>query len=263
MSTPTTNFNWLKPTVGGDTDVWGGTAGLNFNLDSQDSLLRRFMNTFILATEPAEKESGTMWIDNSVNPWVWKVYNSGTTAWIEIGSIDDVNNTFTPVSGAGDGFEVGDIKTSTIASDHGKWLLCNGAAISRATYSDLDALFASQTPQYPFGDGDGSTTFNLPDMRGRVPGSTGAGTGLTTRAIGDEVGTETHTLVPTELPDPITTVAGSANFTITSGVNGIQSTTGGGLGGQSGTISNLGGNQPHQNMQPTLFVGNYFIYTGV
>jgi microcystin-dependent protein len=262
MSTPTTNFNWLKPTVGGDTDIWGGTAGLNYNLDSQDSLLRRFMNTFILSTEPAERQSGTFWIDNSVNPWVWKVYNStGTPGWVTIGSIDPTTNTFTPVSGSGDGFEVGDIKTSTIASNHGKWLLCNGAAISRATYSDLDALFASLTPQYPFGDGDGSTTFNLPDMRGRVPGCIGAGTGLTVRAIGTEVGTETHTLVSTELPDPLTSAAGLASFTFGSGTTtaGIPSTATAG----SGIIANGGGGQAHQNMQPTLFVGNYFIYTGV
>lgn len=259
MGTPTTNFNWIKPTVGGDTDVWGGTAGLNYNLDSQDSLIRRFMNTFINNSAPAEAATGTMWINNTSNPWAWSVYDG--TSWVEIGTIDSSTHEFTPVTSAS-GNTIGDIKLSTQASNHGNWLLCNGSAVSRTTYSALSTLFASLTPQYPFGDGDGSTTFNLPDMRGRVPGCVGAGSGLTVRSFGDTVGAETHTLSSTELPDPLTITAAAANFTITSGVNGIQSTTGSGLGGD-GSIKNTGGNQPHNIMQPTLFAGNYFIYTGV
>jgi microcystin-dependent protein len=44
------------------------------------------------------------------------------------------------------------------------WLYCNGAAISRAAYAPLFALIGTT-----FGIGDGATTFNLPDMRGRFP----------------------------------------------------------------------------------------------
>lgn len=44
------------------------------------------------------------------------------------------------------------------------WLLCYGQAISRTTYSTLFAAIGTQ-----YGAGDGSTTFNVPDMRGRVP----------------------------------------------------------------------------------------------
>lgn len=44
------------------------------------------------------------------------------------------------------------------------WLICDGSAISRATYSELFALWSTT-----FGVGDGSTTFNLPDMRQRIP----------------------------------------------------------------------------------------------
>jgi microcystin-dependent protein len=50
------------------------------------------------------------------------------------------------------------------------WLLCNGAAVSRTDFADLFAVLGST-----YGAGDGSTTFNLPDLRGRVP--IGAGTG--------------------------------------------------------------------------------------
>jgi len=43
------------------------------------------------------------------------------------------------------------------------WLLCNGAAVSRTTYADLFAAVGTT-----YGVGDGSTTFNLPDLRGRM-----------------------------------------------------------------------------------------------
>ena len=50
------------------------------------------------------------------------------------------------------------------------WLLCNGTTASRTTYSNLYSVIGTT-----YGVGDGSTTFGLPDMRGRVP--MGAGTG--------------------------------------------------------------------------------------
>jgi microcystin-dependent protein len=45
------------------------------------------------------------------------------------------------------------------------WLICDGSAVSRTTYSDLFAALGSGAY---FGNGDGSTTFNVPDLRGRV-----------------------------------------------------------------------------------------------
>ena len=66
-----------------------------------------------------------------------------------------------------------------------RYLLCNGQAVSRSTYS---ALFSAISTTY--GTGDGSSTFNLPDMMGRVPVGTGAGSGLTSRSIGATGGTE-------------------------------------------------------------------------
>jgi microcystin-dependent protein len=44
------------------------------------------------------------------------------------------------------------------------WLICDGSAVSRTTYADLFAV-----TNIAYGSGDGSTTFNLPDMRGRMP----------------------------------------------------------------------------------------------
>ncbi len=64
------------------------------------------------------------------------------------------------------------------------YLLCDGSAVSRATYSALSTLFAAQA--YPYGAGDGSTTFNLPDFRGRMP--VGRGTNGDVDSVGENEG---------------------------------------------------------------------------
>ena len=59
-----------------------------------------------------------------------------------------------------------DLPTGTFCHFHSVpdgWLECNGAAVSRATYADLFKVIGTK-----YGAGDGSTTFNLPDMNGRV-----------------------------------------------------------------------------------------------
>jgi microcystin-dependent protein len=71
------------------------------------------------------------------------------------------------------------------------WLLCDGTAVSRTTYA---ALFSAVGSTY--GAGDGSSTFNLPDLRGRVPVGMNAATFGTLGGIGGE---ESHTLIPTEM----------------------------------------------------------------
>lgn len=57
---------------------------------------------------------------------------------------------------------IGDVKPSTQTANHGNWLLCNGQAVSRTEYADLFALIGIN-----FGAGDGITTFNVPDYRGK------------------------------------------------------------------------------------------------
>jgi microcystin-dependent protein len=69
------------------------------------------------------------------------------------------------------------------------WLICDGAAVSRSTYSALFNIVGTT-----FGVGDGSTTFNLPDMRGRMPVGVGTGSGLTSRSLGATGGVESVTL---------------------------------------------------------------------
>lgn len=59
------------------------------------------------------------------------------------------------------GDNVGEVATFARATPPAGWLRCNGAAVSRVTYSRLFAAIGTT-----FGAGDGSTTFNLPEMRG-------------------------------------------------------------------------------------------------
>jgi microcystin-dependent protein len=75
------------------------------------------------------------------------------------------------------------------------WLLCDGSAISRTTYSGLYGVIGTT-----YGTGDGSTTFNLPDTRGRASVGVGQGSGLTNRVLAAKGGEETHQLVTAEMP---------------------------------------------------------------
>lgn len=59
-------------------------------------------------------------------------------------------------------FKTGDIKIHTTSTVPNGWLLCNGAGISRTTFSNLFAEIGTT-----YGSGDGSTTFNIPDLRDR------------------------------------------------------------------------------------------------
>jgi len=93
------------------------------------------------------------------------------------------------------------------------WLPCDGAAYSRTLYDDLYDVIGTS-----FGDGNGSTTFNVPDFRGRTPLGTGTGTGntfsdadggsepggtdsaLTARELGEWGGQETFAIASANLP---------------------------------------------------------------
>ena len=86
------------------------------------------------------------------------------------------------------------------------WLICNGALVSRTTYAQLFAQIGTA-----WGAGDGTTTFALPDLRGRVPrGVAASGEG---DAIGEVFGADTHlhTTVHTHPINPGSTKSGFSN----------------------------------------------------
>jgi microcystin-dependent protein len=65
------------------------------------------------------------------------------------------------------------------------YLLCDGTSVSRTTYATLFSVLSTT-----YGTGDGTTTFNLPDLRGRMPIGAGVGAGLTERTLGANGGSQ-------------------------------------------------------------------------
>ena len=131
----------------------------------------------------------------------------------------DANVVFKAVGGSGStasfwinyGHSPGDLKPSAIAAAPTGWLLCNGQGVSSATFP---FLFTAIGTTY----GGNSTTFNVPDFRGRIPigdcGGTGTATGaqrwnLGTQPTTGRGGEETHVLTsPGELPSHAHTDSG-------------------------------------------------------
>ena len=133
------------------------------------------------------------------------------------------------------------------------YLLCQGQAVSRAGYARLYAVIG-----VIYGAGDGSTTFNIPDYRGRVPVGFSPGE-IEFATLGQRGGAKRHTLTVDEIP--------SHDHEPRSGWG-----PGGGLGdGWSrvdgnnprnswGRTVSAGGGQSHNNLQPYI-AANFIIRT--
>ncbi len=144
-----------------------------------------------------------------------------------------------------------------------KWLLCDGRAISRTTYASLFAVLGTA-----FGSGNGSTTFNLPDLRGRTlvgADSTtlqGAANRITTNnTLSASSGEEKHTLTIAEMPahnHEKSVSGGVADGVAKSAMTDIV----GGTAGASVATAYTGGGAAHNNLQPYLVI-NWIIYAGV
>lgn len=162
---------------------------------------------------------------------------------------------------------VGTLPTGSIMSYAGitpppsGWLLCNGTEVSRTTYADLFSVISTT-----YGIGNGVSTFNLPDLRGRViagldgmgtsPANriTSSGSGINGVILGATGGEETHTLDLTEIPPH--SHDSPAEFSIGSGFN-----NGYGIDGMVNTVgletTTVGGGLAHNNTQPTMML--YYI----
>lgn len=142
------------------------------------------------------------------------------------------------------------------------WAQCNGQLMSIA---ENTALFSLLGTTY---GGDGSTTFGLPDLRGRVPMSFGQGPGLSLYVQGQMGGTELVTLNGQQIPAHTHTVMGSnAEAGSTQPADAVPAAGGSYSTGTPNTPMSAamippsgGGNAPHENRQP-FTVLNWIIAT--
>ena len=158
------------------------------------------------------------------------------------------------------------------------WLVCDGSAVSRSTYPQLFAAIGTN-----WGVGDGSTTFNLPDLRGRTPIGAGTGvandgtTALTARVLGTKnIGVESVTLTASQSGVPAHahsyadynttytfTAISKKPGTSTATTTGYSAKAGGGNTSRTSN-NNTAANaaNAHENMQPSSVV-NFIIATGI
>jgi microcystin-dependent protein len=167
---------------------------------------------------------------------------------------------------------VGDFKFSAqTMDDHYGWLKCDGRALNKNEYIRLWNVIG-------YIHGGSGNTFYLPDCRGRVPAAVGA---PVNQQMGVKRGEETHTLTIAQMPTHNHEITDNGHtHSIGDIPNGTQTISA--LGGGSTTaadetryigttsesftnitINNTGGGDPHNNMQPTIFLGNMYIYSGV
>lgn len=137
----------------------------------------------------------------------------------------------------------------TTAADHLSdppgWLFCDGRAVSRTTYAALFAAIGTK-----FGVGDGSTTFNIPDLRGRVMVGSGTGPSMTERLLGVSGGEEAHALSAGEMPAHTHDLTLPRKFGSNEGTGTGFSKDNGTTTDGTGTTTSAGNGDAHNNMQP-------------
>ena len=147
------------------------------------------------------------------------------------------------------------------------WALCNGQLLPINQNQALFSLLGTTS------GGNGTTTFGLPDLRGRAPIHFGQGPGLSSYSQGQVAGVEAHTLLATEMPAHTHVArADAANGTSDTPTGLLPArnpagipTHGAGTGAQlaSTFLATTGGSQPHNNMQPYLVISYCIALTGV
>ncbi len=147
------------------------------------------------------------------------------------------------------------------------WAFCDGQILP---LSQNTALFSLLGTTY---GGNGQSNFALPNLQGRAPMHPGQGPGLSLHDLGETGGSETVTLLQSEMPAHSHPVRASAQDATTRVAAGQLPATGTGVamfGQQSSNVSlsdkslaPAGGGQPHNNMQPYLTLNFCIALQGV
>ena len=182
------------------------------------------------------------------------VPSGGTTGQVLVKKSDVDNDTewVDYVASGGDSLPIGTVFPWFTNDIPTNFLELNGQAVSRTIYSDLFELYGTT-----YGAGDGSTTFNLPDLSGRVP------VGLNVNKewfdqLGKTGGNEEVTLTIDQIPSHSHNIKIRADYDYDIGVGSGGSLMGTGQFNWSANNQfineNTGGGQPHTNLQPYITV---------
>jgi microcystin-dependent protein len=143
---------------------------------------------------------------------------------------------------------------------------CHGQTLPIAQYTALYALIGTT-----YG-GDGQNTFNVPDLRGRLPMHYGAGPGITSRGLGENGGDETVTLTTGQIPaHNHAAVAGRGVGHLSEPQGAVPAAhrdfpaySAASAGTMSlSAVSPAGGSQPHDNMAPFLCINFIIAVEGI
>lgn len=187
------------------------------------------------ASAPSSPQTGDVWVDSDAVAGVLNQNDYLLKADFELVSI--------PVGGI--------TQYAGATSPSVNYAICDGAAVNRTTYATLFTRIGTT-----YGVGNGTTTFNLPNLKGRIPvGLDSAQTEFDTLA--ETGGAKTHTLTTAEMPahthtetTPSLTAPNYVNF---GGANNIYAAT-----PQTINTGSTGGGGAHNNLQPYI-VMNYLI----
>lgn len=191
---------------------------------------------FYQNTPPAAVITGDTWVRPGV-----------TATDLPTNSVWDGTTWRSQSGSAGGGLAPGMIAAFCGSAAPGGWLFCAGQAVSRATYSALFAVIG-----VTFGVGDGSTTFNLPDLGGRVIAGkeatasrlTSAGSGVDGATLAAVGGVQNETLTLGQLPSG---TASNAAF-------GAAYSSTGGFASPTAFLYNVTNSAPVLHVQPTIIL---------
>jgi len=156
---------------------------------------------------------------------------------------------------------LGEIRMMSFVFAPKSWALCNGQLLPIAQNQGLFSLLGT------YYGGDGRVNFALPDLRGRVPLHRGG-----EFSIGQKGGETAHTLTIAELPEHTHVMNASANpgttthpvgNVIAANIQNMYANPASLVAMAPGVLTNTGGSQAHQNMQPYLTISYCIALVGI
>lgn len=187
------------------------------------------------------KWNGTAWVNDAIDLATDTTgsYVSSLVAGTGITITNNSGEAATPTIAVTDPIPTGTLQMFAGVTAPSGWLMCNTSTpVSRTTYAALFAVIGTT-----YGAGDGSTTFNLPDMRSRMPIGAGTGTGLSARNLGTTGGVESVTL--TAAQSGLVGHGHGNTFSASSGIQSANHSHGITIDGNNFNTAAVGGSHAH------------------